>query len=66
MKDKKYKIVYGGGQDHQMRMVYTVYQKSKFLFWKYWKICKTYTNRLTYAEFETKEEAENFIKMNLN
>lgn len=62
MNDKKYKIIYGGAQDQQMRMVYSVYKKSTFLFLKYWKICTHYTTRLTYAEFETLQEAQNYIK----
>lgn len=58
----KYRIIYGGGQEHQMRMVYSVYKESTFLFLKYWKICKHYTNRLTYAEFDTIQEARDYIK----
>lgn len=63
MKEKNnYKIIYCGGQDQQMRMVYSVYKESTFLFLKYWKICKHYTNRLTYAEFNTLKEAQAYIK----
>ncbi len=62
-----YKIFYSGAKDGHMCMVHAVYKKTKFLFLEYYKICtKKENGKLFYAEFDTYQEATDFINKETN